>query len=160
MDNFGICAFEIEGKVWISAEQYFQAMKFADEDYREEMRAETDGGRIWSMGQTRACPLRSDWEAVKVDVMCRANRAKFAQNADLRQVLTSTIGTIQAHGFPFWVYWNGIILMRLREEFRPGLSQLLFDITHHLRCCQSPIAMKLGFLVLVLPWINTVQVNA
>lgn len=28
------------GKVWISCEQYFQAMKFSNEDYREEIRKE------------------------------------------------------------------------------------------------------------------------
>ena len=35
--------FVIDGVTWHSAEQYFQAMKFSDQAYREVIRAEKDG---------------------------------------------------------------------------------------------------------------------
>ena len=46
LDNFLQCAFELDGKQWTSAEQYFQAVKFTDESYREKIRACHDGGPI------------------------------------------------------------------------------------------------------------------
>ena len=69
LDNFLQCAFELDGKQWTSSEQYFQAVKFTDEGYREKIRACHDGGACWQLGNSRAFQLRADWENVKVDVM-------------------------------------------------------------------------------------------
>jgi hypothetical protein len=123
LDNFLQCSFELDGVQWTSAEQYFQAAKFLDPDYNEEIRGCHDGDACWSLGNTRAYPIRDDWEAVKVDVMYEANRAKFSApgNEALREALLSTgTGQIQAYGFPFWAKWNGILLERIREELRPA----------------------------------------
>eukprot|EP01065_Artemidia_motanka_P046177 TRINITY_DN693_c0_g1_i1.p1 TRINITY_DN693_c0_g1~~TRINITY_DN693_c0_g1_i1.p1 ORF type:complete len:187 (+),score=63.29 TRINITY_DN693_c0_g1_i1:65-562(+) len=119
MDNFLQRPMTIDGQEWISAEQYFQAAKFADERHRERIRAERDGHAQWQLGQSREHKLREDWEAEKVHVMYTANKAKFEQHADLREDLCSSRGPIQAGGFPFWAEWNSIILERIREELRP-----------------------------------------
>ena len=39
LDNFLLCAFEVDGRVWTSVEQYFQAAKFLDPAYQETIRA-------------------------------------------------------------------------------------------------------------------------
>eukprot|EP00469_Lotharella_globosa_P009486 CAMPEP_0167773320 /NCGR_PEP_ID=MMETSP0111_2-20121227/1353_1 /TAXON_ID=91324 /ORGANISM="Lotharella globosa, Strain CCCM811" /LENGTH=136 /DNA_ID=CAMNT_0007662941 /DNA_START=66 /DNA_END=476 /DNA_ORIENTATION=+ len=93
-------------------------MKFREEEYREQIRKETSGNKIWSMGQSRQYRIVDNWEEIKVDVMYEANKAKFSQNEKLKEVLLSTKGTITAYGFPFWAYWNGRILERIREELR------------------------------------------
>ena len=123
LDNFLQCAFELDGKQWTSAEQYFQAVKFTDEAYREKIRACHDGGACWQLGNSRAFQLRADWESVKVDVMYSANCAKFEQNAALRDALLATRGSITAYGFPFWVKWNAVLLERIREELRPAAER-------------------------------------
>ena len=123
LDNFRRSPFVIAGKRWLSAEQYFQAMKFpSSPDYQEQIRAVADGQRCWSMGNTRAHRLRADWEAVKVEIMYRANLAKFSQHQQLRRVLCGTRGRITAGGFPFWARWNAILLERIREELRSPAS--------------------------------------
>ena len=121
LDNFLQCSFELDGVQWTSAEQYFQAAKFLDAGYRERIRGCHDGNACWSLGNSRAHPIRPDWEAVKVEVMYNANRAKFTAegNEALRDALLSTgSGKVIAYGFPFWVHWNGVLLERLREELR------------------------------------------
>eukprot|EP00470_Lotharella_oceanica_P006144 CAMPEP_0170168974 /NCGR_PEP_ID=MMETSP0040_2-20121228/1916_1 /TAXON_ID=641309 /ORGANISM="Lotharella oceanica, Strain CCMP622" /LENGTH=141 /DNA_ID=CAMNT_0010407443 /DNA_START=181 /DNA_END=606 /DNA_ORIENTATION=+ len=93
-------------------------MKFREEEYREQIRKESSGTKVWSMGQSRRYKIVENWEEIKVDVMYEANKAKFSQNAKLKEVLLSTKGDIDARGFPFWAYWNGRILERIREELR------------------------------------------
>eukprot|EP00668_Euglena_longa_P001947 GGOE01002271.1.p1 GENE.GGOE01002271.1~~GGOE01002271.1.p1 ORF type:complete len:178 (-),score=66.20 GGOE01002271.1:315-821(-) len=129
LDNFLVRPFVIDGLQYLSSEQYFQCMKFTDEGYREIIRATKSGNQCWELGNTRKFAIREDWEQVKVQVMYEANRAKFEQNADLRQVLVSTQGPIRAGGFPFWAEWNGILLERLREELREpsARDQALLD---------------------------------
>merc|ERR1712232_127717 len=104
------------------------AMKFADLAMQEKIRAakqeqrESDsahGMRVWSMGQERST-LRPDWEAVKVAIMYRANRAKYAQYEDLHAELLNT-GTVAMDGASStadWQHWNGRIQTRIREELR------------------------------------------
>eukprot|EP00811_Abedinium_folium_P009861 NODE_19117_length_859_cov_4.359290.p1 GENE.NODE_19117_length_859_cov_4.359290~~NODE_19117_length_859_cov_4.359290.p1 ORF type:complete len:200 (-),score=42.44 NODE_19117_length_859_cov_4.359290:166-765(-) len=129
-DNFQTCVFVLNGVRWHSVEQCFQAMKFLDPGLQERIRlaiprsGENDsahGNRVWSLGQTRS-QLRPDWEAVKVQIMYTACRAKLAQHEDLRQQLLSTGGAL-LEGAPStdcWQLWNGKIQTRLREELRPA----------------------------------------
>jgi hypothetical protein len=117
LDNFYACLFKIDGLLWSSSEQYYQAGKCPDdEDQRERIRTGDTGMGCWSIGQeVRA---REDWEEVKVDMMYTANKAKFSQNPDLRNVLVRSQGKIHAQGGLFWKTWNEILLERIREELR------------------------------------------
>ncbi len=83
--------------------------------------------RCWSAGQLGT--LRSDLDAVKVDLMYSVNQAKYMQHQDLVEELLST-GSGKIVGgastswtvngkYHCWTTWNGLIQMRLREEFRP-----------------------------------------
>eukprot|EP01006_Ploeotia_vitrea_P031945 TRINITY_DN64222_c0_g1_i2.p2 TRINITY_DN64222_c0_g1~~TRINITY_DN64222_c0_g1_i2.p2 ORF type:complete len:156 (+),score=17.67 TRINITY_DN64222_c0_g1_i2:34-501(+) len=122
MDNFLQRKFTLDGLEWISPEQFFQAQKFPPNSAQwNAVRAEKDGNGCWSLGQQPG--IRADWEQVKVDMMYKGNVAKFEQNEDLKQHLTSTTGAITCGGFPFWAKWNAIILMRIREELRSPEQQ-------------------------------------
>ena len=118
-DNFSHDSFELDGKTWVSSEQYYQAAKYNDDKYIETIRAERDGMRCWVLGQTRKYPKRSDWEEVKVDIMYSANVAKFNQNAECLKELITTKGPIKAKGDDFWKKWNPILLQRIRSEMSP-----------------------------------------
>ncbi|MHA6498637.1 NADAR family protein, partial [Escherichia coli] len=63
-------------------QHYFQAQKFLDEKYREEIRRVSSPMVAARMGRDRSKPLRKNWESVKEQVMRKALRAKFEQHAE------------------------------------------------------------------------------
>lgn len=111
--------------VWTSSEQMFHACKFVHSpEYVEKIRTASQIRAVCVMGNSTHIPLRADWEEVKVDMMYRANLAKFAV-PELKALLLATKGEItQPHGkagaqtHSFWCEWNPKILMRVREELR------------------------------------------
>ena len=107
-DNFAVDPFAVDGELWQSVEQCYQAYKFLDASVRKEIRTmvphagESDhshGMRVWSAGGSSRSKLRSDWDAVKVEVMLRSCRAKYAAHAHLREQLLTT-GDVQIIGAP------------------------------------------------------------
>lgn len=127
--NFAPYPIELDGKTWPTSEHYFQAQKFTDESYRESIRVECSPMNAAKMGRDRKRPIRPDWDAVKIDVMQAAVRAKFEQHAAIREILLSTgDGTIVEHttNDRFWgdagdgsgENMLGKILMKVREELR------------------------------------------
>ncbi len=81
------------------------------------------------MGEDRNRPLRPDWKDVKVDVMRDAVRAKFEQNAAIRQVLFGTGNANLVENVRSDYYWGcgadgsgknrlGQILMEVRDSLR------------------------------------------
>jgi len=120
LDNFHHSRFIMDGTTWPTAEHYYHACKYPnDEVSREAIRRANGGMESWKLGQASdQKSFRSDWEQVKVDMMYAANLAKFSQNDVLRRVLLSTRGPIQAQGGLFWKTWNEILLERIREELR------------------------------------------
>jgi len=136
-DNFQVLPFLFAGAEWHSCEQAYQAHKFVSTTSRGRIQkivpknGETDsahGMRAWSQGQS-LCDVRPDWNAVKVEVMLRVNRAKYAQHEQLQEQLLST-GASPIVGGPStswrlrdgsevnWSHWNGLIQMRIRAELR------------------------------------------
>jgi len=120
LDNFFACRIVLDGLVWPSSEHYYQACKFpGDAGHREAVRKAPSGMDCFKVGHQNRAGLRSDWEEVKVDVMYRANLAKFSQDARLRVLLTTSRGPIEAQGNPGgWRTWNEVLLERIREELR------------------------------------------
>ena len=84
--NFTPYPIEIDGKRWPTSEHYFQAQKFDDPQHQEGIRREKSPMIAARMGRDRKKKLRRDWESVKVSVMRKAVRAKFAQHDDIREV--------------------------------------------------------------------------
>lgn len=131
LDNFAICRVLLDGEIWDSAEQYYQAAKFADAGYREAIRAvkprrnvgtricaNLHGREVWQMGQSQDHAHVEGFR--KLEAMYVANRAKFDQNPDFRRRLLETHGPIQAAASTGeWQHWNSRILERIREELRP-----------------------------------------
>lgn len=90
MSNFAHYEFELDGKRWPTSEHYFQAGKFADEEYRNKIQQEKNPMKAAELGRSRAYPIREDWEEVKDEVMKQALLAKFQQNSEIRQQLLDT----------------------------------------------------------------------
>lgn len=125
LDNFYACGFTIDGQMWFSTEQFFQASKFPEADgaskaFRERIRNADPGMQSYQLGNQppEGVKLRSDWEQVKVDIMYESNLQKYLQSPVPKQILVDSQGEITARGGLFWKTWNEILLERIREELR------------------------------------------
>lgn len=125
--NFAAYPFALGGKVWPTAEHYFQAQKFAGTEHEDAIRQVRSPMVAARMGRSRQRPLRADWERVKDEVMLAGIRAKFAQHADIRAVLLATGDALLVERTRKDRYWGdggdgsgrnmlGKLLMQVREE--------------------------------------------
>lgn len=88
--NFSRHSFELDGQSWMTSEHYFQAKKFIETGYEEQVRMSSTPMEAANMGRDRSKPLRKDWEHVKDDIMRRAVLEKFKANNDAKKILLST----------------------------------------------------------------------
>ena len=87
LSNFWHSPFTYEGIVYPTNEHFFQAMKTLDWNERNWIASAETPGVAKRRGRT--CPLRSDWEKVKDEVMLTGLRIKFS-NPALRTQLIMT----------------------------------------------------------------------
>jgi N-glycosidase YbiA len=136
----------LDGLEWPTVEHYYQAQKSADPAYVEAIRAAYTPGRAKRLaappsaarrvsGQSwfrrnGALP-RADWHEAKLDIMRRADLAKFGQNPDLaaRLIATGDAQLIEdSPSEPFWgtgpdgtgLNWAGRVLMEVRVQLLLG----------------------------------------
>jgi ribA/ribD-fused uncharacterized protein len=138
--NFAPFPFELDGQEWPTSEHYFQAQKFEIAEYRERIRTAASPMLSARLGRSRKVPIRTDWEAVKLDVMRRAVRQKFRSHPALAALLLSTGDEPLIEAAPrdyFWgagakgtgQNWLGKILMELREELRTEIRPIAEEST-------------------------------
>ncbi len=112
-----------------SREVPFQAQKFAGAEYMEHIARARTPKEAAERGRNRSAPLRSDWEAIKDDVMRAAVRRKFETHADIRAVLLGAGDEELVESAPGDYYWGcgadgsgrnmlGRILMEVRAALR------------------------------------------
>ena len=125
--NFAYFPIKLDGKMWHTTEHYFQAQKFADQQYQEKIRAERSPMIAARLGRDRKQKLRHDWESVKNNVMKKALVAKFTQHEDLKTLLISTGDAKLIEHTVNDAYWGdggdgkgqnflGRLLMQVRDE--------------------------------------------
>lgn len=143
LSHFHPSPIELDGEAWPTVEHWYQAQKSFDPRYRAAIRACSTPGQAKQRAAVPAPPKpdrgswflandaapRADWDAVKRDLMRRADRAKYDQNPDLaaRLLATGAAGIIEDSGRDaFWGWgadglganWAGRILMEVREALR------------------------------------------
>ena len=138
----------LEGEAWPTVEHYYQAQKSDDPEYKAAIRAATQPGLAKRLAAPPSAPRRisrdswfrkngkpprADWHDVKLDIMRRADKAKFEQNADIAVLLLAT-GDAEliedSPSEPFWgtgpdglgLNWAGRILMEVRHQLRGGCA--------------------------------------
>jgi len=133
--NFSPHPFDLDGKRWPTSEAYFQAQKFEDEAYREQIRLAPSPMKAANLGRSRSVSLRADWESAKDDAMRRALRAKFETHPALRQLLLSTGDEPLIEETTGDHYWGcgsrgdglnrlGELLVELREQLRAANAEV------------------------------------
>ncbi|NSX54872.1 NADAR family protein [Parasulfitobacter algicola] len=127
--NFAPYGVAMDDIWWPTVEHYFQAQKFHDVDYREQIRRCSKPKDAKALGMTRKLALREDWEQVKDQIMLDAVRVKFQTHPAPRDLLLST-GTAEiVENAPMDAYWGcgldgsglnklGYILMAVRNKLR------------------------------------------
>jgi len=131
--NFAGYPIELNGRVWPTSEHYFQAQKFVEAVYQEEIRRAATPMIAARLGRSRQRPLREDWESVKEPIMREALLAKFTQHDDLRAQLLATGNAQLIEHTSNDAYWGdggdgsgknrlGQLLMELRAELQGSAS--------------------------------------
>lgn len=130
MSNLALCQIYIDGAHWQSVEQYFQAARFSDAEYRETIRAVpadigdasryaslVHGAQVWHLGQSTNHALVEHFRPLETVYV--ATRAKFEQSYIFRDDLLRTKGNIEAApNDGGWQRLHSLILERIREELR------------------------------------------
>lgn len=122
LSNFYPCKVNVFGNMFDCVEAAFQSQKNPENQH---LFTGLTGSQAKALG--RQMKLRDDWELVKLDIMYEALRAKFDQNADLKELLLKTgeeeIVEINNWGDKYWGVTNGVgenhlgkLLMRIRGE--------------------------------------------
>ena len=134
----------LDGETWPTVEHFYQAQKSTDPRYRAAIRAALHPGLAKRLAAPPHAPRRiskeswfkahgvlprADWHDVKLEIMRRADRAKYEQNRGLASMLLAT-GDAEliedAPGEPFWGVgpdgaghnWAGLVLMEIRSSLR------------------------------------------
>lgn len=109
-------------------EHYFQAMKFEGTEQFTRILNCGSPKQAKDLGQSRATPIRQDWDSIKEEIMLKGLREKF-KNPELKTVLLSTGKKELVENSPYDKYWGigpngkgknrlGVLLMQLRTELQ------------------------------------------
>ncbi|MBS0196796.1 MAG: NADAR family protein [Planctomycetes bacterium] len=134
LSNLARYPIEIDGRIWPTNEHYYQAQKFTDPQYAQEIFAARSATKAARLGQRRPDLVRPDWATLKEIVMLRALRAKFSQHAELALRLTATGHARLVEHTHLDSYWAdggdgsglnrlGALLEQVREELRAAPTQ-------------------------------------
>ncbi|AWB69055.1 DUF1768 domain-containing protein [Saccharobesus litoralis] len=125
-------AFELEGVNWPSVEHYYQAMRFSDESYREQIR-QADLKQAIKLGKAWFKKKRSDWKKVETVVMTRALYTKFKTHPELSDSLLATGEEKLIESSLYDHFWGcgrdqrgdnhyGQVLMNIRAKLRQEIT--------------------------------------
>lgn len=123
---FEPCPIEDRGLVFNSVEAAYQAAKTTDLKLAEEFTKLRAGP---SKKKGKVVPLRPDWESVKIDIMEKLLRQKFAPGTELAEKLLATGSAELVEGNTwrdfFWGVCNGVglnhlgkLLMKIRQDLK------------------------------------------
>ena len=130
--NFYQAPLQIDGRVWATSENYFQAQKYIGTPLFGAIQQSQTAREAFDISRTPVLGLqwrRSDWEEVKDDVMYVALYAKFTQHERLRWLLLDTGERKLIEHTSHDSYWGdggdgsgqnklGQLLMKVRDELR------------------------------------------
>lgn len=131
LSNFSKSEIILDGIIYPTVEHFFQAMKTKDPIQRAEIAAAPTPGKAKRLG--RHVQLRSDWEEVKVDVMCQGLHLKF-QDPKLRTMLLATGDKELVEGNTWHDRtWGRCICEKCGGQGENLLGQLLMELREEIR---------------------------
>lgn len=123
LDNFNMnYPFTVDGKEYLSAEQYYQANKFADKEYGEYIRKQANRQLIYTLGQSRDFPLSKEYNNNKYKIMYTGMKTRIMTHPELKELLLNT-GNDDIHFFRS----KGYLMKNIRRQLREGDYSINFD---------------------------------
>lgn len=127
LSNFYDCFVVVGGRLFASSEHAYQTCKTNDPEWQEKIRLARSPAAAKRLG--RECPVRPEWEDVKVGVMRHVLACKFEERSvlALRLLATGVEELVEGNtwGDTFWGQVNGVgenwlgrLLMKRRDELR------------------------------------------
>jgi ribA/ribD-fused uncharacterized protein len=127
-------AFELDGFEWPSVEHYYQAMKYGDAQYREQIRQAPHPSDAAKLGKSKKNEKRKDWDKVKVTVMTRGMYIKCRTHEEVAQMLLDSGDVEIAEVSQYDYFWGsgrdlrgnnnfGKMLMGIRDKLREEQEQ-------------------------------------
>ncbi|MBQ0758426.1 MAG: ribA/ribD-fused uncharacterized protein [Zhongshania sp.] len=104
--SYSKLAFELDGFEWPSVEHYYQAMKFDDAEYREQIRNAPHPAEAAKLGKSKKHSRRKDWKKNSVTYMTRATYIKCRTHTDVAQLLLDS-GEIEIKNLSQYDYFWG-----------------------------------------------------
>lgn len=122
-------SFELDGAEWPSVEHYYQAMKFEDETYREQIRNAPHPKEATKLGKSKKHGRRKDWDKFKEAYMTRGTYIKCRSHPEVAQALLATGDMPIIESSQYDYYWGcgrdgrgnnvyGKMLEGVREKLR------------------------------------------
>jgi ribA/ribD-fused uncharacterized protein len=90
LGSFSAHSFFLDDRDWPTAEHYYQAMKFSDPDYQEQIRNAPDVAKARRLGHNWLVRKRPDYKKVRVTLMTRAMYTKCRTYPKIAQSLIDT----------------------------------------------------------------------
>ena len=129
LSNFWCVPVQLDGIWYTTVEHAYQAAKTLDVNLRAKIAVCVRPGEAKRLG--RRVPLRPDWEEIKLEVMEKLLRQKFAASTTLARQLTATGDAELIEGNPwgdrFWGVCDGEgknhlgrLLMAVRKDLQNG----------------------------------------
>jgi ribA/ribD-fused uncharacterized protein len=126
--------FELDGFEWPSVEHYYQAMKFEDADYREQIRQAPNPADAAKLGKSKKHQRRKDWDKLKVTYMTRGMYIKCRTHPEVGQMLLDSEELEIAEVSQYDYFWGsgrdlrgknnfGKMLMGIRDKLREEMKQ-------------------------------------
>ncbi|MGB7951367.1 MAG: NADAR family protein [Candidatus Binatia bacterium] len=142
LSHFHPSPIDLDGEIWPTVEHYYQAQKSFEPEYRQAIRSASSPGKAKRLAAPPNAPRRvsyqswfrkhavsprPDWDEVKLEIMRRADLAKFSQNRELRAMLLVTGDSELLEDSPFDSFWGvgrdgdglnwaGRVLMEVRQN--------------------------------------------
>ena len=121
--------FELDGAEWPSVEHYYQAMKFEDTDYRDQIRNAPHPADATKLGKSKKHGRRKDWDQLKETYMTRGTYIKCRSHPEVVKALLATGEMHIMETSQYDYYWGcgrdtrghntyGKVLMNVREQLR------------------------------------------
>lgn len=88
--NFYEAPFVVDGVIWKTSEHYYQAQKFLDPIFQDQVKSAASARDAFNTAQKHEAHVRPDWHDISLQIMAKAVYEKFSQNKYLADMLVMT----------------------------------------------------------------------